>query len=168
MKHIKLFENFSKESFDKLEWKGRVLEASNVIDILYDLKEVSLEYLDVRHTHLNDDDEEELVDKKIVFIIDLHDKEVEYLGNLFGGEYSFENIDIEENLYWSNDITAPIEEIEVQCPKCSTIYKDWIRGSINLSLGEEWTDEEIDEATSVTCPNCKYKQYGDSIIVSND
>ena len=112
MKHIKLFENFSKEPFNKLEWQGQVLEASNVIDILYDLKEVSLEYLDVRHTHLNDDDEEELVEKKIVFIVDLHDKEVEYLGNLFGGEYSFENIDIEENLYWSNDITAPIEEVE--------------------------------------------------------
>ena len=111
MKHIKLFENFSKEPFDKLEWQGQVLEVSNVIDILYDLKEVSLEYLDVRHTHLNDDDEEELVDKKIVFIVDLHDKEVEYLGNLFGGEYSFDNIDIEENLYWSSDITAPIEEI---------------------------------------------------------
>ena len=75
------------------------------------MKEVSLEYLDVRHTHLNDDDEEELVDKKIVFIVDLHDKEVEFLGNLFGGEYSFENIDIEENLYWSNDITTPAEEI---------------------------------------------------------
>jgi len=111
MKHIKLFENFSKEPFNKLEWQGQVLKASNVIDILYDLKEVSLEYLDVRHTHLNDDDEEELVDKKIVFIVDLHDKEVEYLGNLFGGEYSFENIDIEENLYWSDDITAPAEEI---------------------------------------------------------
>jgi hypothetical protein len=111
MKRLKLFEDFSKESFNKLEWQGQVLEASNVIDILYDLKEVSLEYLDVRHTHLNDDDEEELVDKKIVFIVDLHDKEVEYLGNLFGGEYSFDNIDIEENLYWSNDITAPTEEI---------------------------------------------------------
>jgi len=111
MKKLKLFEEFSKESFNKLEWQGQVLEASNVIDILYDLKEVSLEYLDVRHTHLNDDDEEELVDKKIVFIVDLHDKEVEYLGNLFGGEYSFDNIDIEENLYWSNDITAPTEEI---------------------------------------------------------
>ena len=65
-------------------------------------------------------------------------------------------------------MTSPSEEIEVQCPKCSTIYKDWIRRSINLSLGEEWTDEEIDEATSVTCPNCKHKQYGDAIIVSND
>ena len=65
-------------------------------------------------------------------------------------------------------MTSPIEEIEVHCPQCSTIFTDRIRGSINLSLGEEWTDEEIDEATSVTCPTCKYKQYGDSIIVSND
>jgi len=121
MKKLKLFEEFSKKSFNKLEWQGQVLEASNVIDILYDLKEVSLEYLDVRHTHLNDDDEEELVDKKLIFIVDLHDKEVEYLGNLFGGEYSFENTDIEENLYWSNEIpfsiqmsgdtTTPAEEI---------------------------------------------------------
>ena len=97
------------------------MEASNVIDILYDLKEVSLEYLDVRHTHLNDDDEEELVDKKIVFIVDLHDKEIEYLGNLFGGEYSLDNIDIEENLYWSNDITTPAGEI-VEGLKSGKLY----------------------------------------------
>jgi hypothetical protein len=112
MKKLKLFEDFSKDSFNKLEWQGKVLEASNLIDILYDLKEVSLEYLDVRHKQLNEDDEEELVDKKIVFIVDLHDKEVEYLGNLVGGEYSLENPDIEENLYWSSDITVPVEEIE--------------------------------------------------------
>jgi len=121
MKHIKLFENFSKEPFNKLEWQGQVLEVSNVIDILYDLKEVSLEYLDVRHKQINDDDEEELVDKKLVFIVDLHDKEIEYLGNLFGGEYSFENIDIEENLYWSNDITTPTEEI-VEGLKSGKLY----------------------------------------------
>ena len=113
MKHIKLFENFSKEPFDKLEWQGQVLEASNVIDILYDLKEVSLEYLDVRHKALSDDDEEVLLEKKLVFIVDLHDKEIEYLGNLFGGEYSLDNPDIEENIYWSSDITAPAEEIGV-------------------------------------------------------
>ena len=52
-------------------------------------------------------------------------------------------------------MTSPIEEIEVHCPECSTIFTDTIRASINLSLGEEWTDEEIHEATSVTCPNCK-------------
>ena len=111
MKKLKLFEEFSKESFNKLEWQGQVLEASNVIDILYDLKEVALEYLDVRHKALDEDDEEVLLDKKIVFIVDLHDKEIEYLGNLFGGEYSLDNPDIEENIYWSNDITAPAEEI---------------------------------------------------------
>jgi hypothetical protein len=111
MKHIKLFENFSKEPFDKLEWQGQVLEASNVIDILYDLKEVSLEYLDVRHKALSEDDEEVLLEKKLVFIVDLHDKEIEYIGNLFGGEYSLDNPDIEENIYWSNDITTPAEEI---------------------------------------------------------
>lgn len=111
MKHIKLFENFSKEPFDKLEWQGQVLEATNLIDILYDLKEVSLEYLDVRHRQMNDEDEEELLDKKLVFIVDLHDREIEYLGNLCGGQYSLEDTDIEANLYWSDDITAPVEEI---------------------------------------------------------
>ena len=65
-------------------------------------------------------------------------------------------------------MTSPIEEIEVRCPECSAIFKDSVRWSINLSLGEDWTDEEIDEATTVTCPNCKYKQYGNSVIFSND
>ncbi len=115
MKHIKLFENFSK-AFDKLEWQGKVLEASNLIDILYDLKEVSLEYLDVRHFQDNrfseyEEEDSNLLDKRLIFIVDLHDSEVEYLGNLLGGEYSFESPDIEENLYWSDDITAPTEEI---------------------------------------------------------
>ena len=65
-------------------------------------------------------------------------------------------------------MTSPIEEIEVRCPECSTIFKDSVRWSINLSLGEDWTDEEIDEATTATCPNCQYKQYGNSVIFSND
>ncbi len=144
MKHIKLFENFSKESFDKLEWQGKVLEASNLIDILYDLKEVSLEYLDVRHTHLDDDDEEKLVEKKIVFIVDLHDREIEYLGNLVGGEYSFENTDIEENLYWSSDITAPAEEI-VEGFKSGKLY---LNITFSIVAGEDGNLTAISEDTS--------------------
>ncbi len=111
MKKIKMFESFSKEG-----WQKQVMESSNMLDILYDLKEVSLEFLDVRHhqdNRFSEDDEPDssILDKKIVFIVDLHDKESEYLGNLVGGEYSFESPDIEENLYWSDDITAPAEEI---------------------------------------------------------
>ena len=111
MKRLKLFESYSRE-----EWQRQVMESTGMLDILYDLKEASLEYLDVRHYQDNrfrDEDEPdgELVDKKIVYIVDLHDREVLYLGNLCGGEYSYENPDIEESLYWSDDITAPAEEI---------------------------------------------------------
>ena len=107
MRYLKIFESFSKE-----EWKKRFLEASNLLEILYDLKEASLEYLDVRQRQINDEGEQEILDKKIIFALDLHDKEAQFLGNLCGGEYSLENTDIEENLYWSDDIEDPIEEIE--------------------------------------------------------
>jgi len=111
MKRIKLFESYNRE-----EWQNQVLESTGMLDILYDLKEASLEYLDVRHYQDNrfgdeDGPDGELVDKKIVYIVDLHDKDVLYLGNLCGGEYSYENPDIEEGLYWSEEITAPAEEI---------------------------------------------------------
>jgi hypothetical protein len=111
MKRLKLFESYSRE-----EWQKQVMESTGMLDILYDLKEASLEYLDVRHYQDNrfrdeDDPEGDLVDKKIVYMVDLHDKDVLYLGNLCGGEYSYENPDIEESLYWSDDITAPAEEI---------------------------------------------------------
>jgi hypothetical protein len=111
MKRLKLFESYSRE-----EWQKQVMESTGMLDILYDLKEASLEYLDVRHYQDNrfrdeDDPDGELVDKKIVYLVDLHDKDVLYLGNLCGGEYSYENPDIEESLYWSDDITAPAEEI---------------------------------------------------------
>ena len=111
MKRIKLFESYHRE-----EWQNQVLESTGMLDILYDLKEASLEYLDVRHYQDNrfgDEDEPDgkLIDKKIVYMVDLHDKDVLYLGNLCGGEYSYENPDIEEGLYWSEEITAPAEEI---------------------------------------------------------
>jgi len=111
MKRLKLFESFSRE-----DWENKVLEVSNMINILYDLKDVSLEYLDVRHVSDNrfsDDNDEDntIMDKKILFIVDLHSKENEFEGNLLGGEYSFESPDIEENLYWSNEVTKPISEI---------------------------------------------------------
>jgi len=102
MKRLKLFESYSRE-----EWQRQVMESTGMLDILYDLKDASLEYLDVRHYQDNRFAEEgepegELVDKKIVYMVDLHDKDVLYLGNLCGGEYSYENPDIEEGLYWSD------------------------------------------------------------------
>jgi hypothetical protein len=104
------------ESFSQEDWQNKVLNASNLLDILYDLKEISLEYLDVRHVsdnRFNSDDPEDynVMDKKIIFIVDLHSKENLFEGNLLGGEYSFESPEIEENLYWSNEIKIPVNEI---------------------------------------------------------
>jgi endogenous inhibitor of DNA gyrase (YacG/DUF329 family) len=54
-------------------------------------------------------------------------------------------------------VTMPIEEIMVECPNCGKTYNDWCRRSINFSLGETFSDEYLDEATSATCPHCGYK-----------
>jgi hypothetical protein len=99
MKYIKLFENYN-----QLEWKSKILETTKILDVLYDLRDLSLEYLDVKYKIINDDGEEENLNKKIIFTVDLNSREDGYIENLFGGEYSFEYPEIEENLNWDFDI----------------------------------------------------------------
>jgi hypothetical protein len=114
MKYIKLFENFSNDDSSRKEWKKKVLEVSNALDILYDLKDISLELLDVRANKEADDEfeDDKQLEKRVVYLVDLHQKDIEYKGNLFGGEFSHESPVIEDSIYWSSDIDEPIEEIE--------------------------------------------------------
>lgn len=51
-------------------------------------------------------------------------------------------------------MTSPPETIEVTCPACKHIYKDWWRPSINLSL-DHFDDEYLREASTATCPKCQ-------------
>jgi endogenous inhibitor of DNA gyrase (YacG/DUF329 family) len=51
-------------------------------------------------------------------------------------------------------MTSPVEEIEVQCPRCNKTYRDWYRGSFNPDLGETWSEEYMRQATTATCPDC--------------
>lgn len=51
-------------------------------------------------------------------------------------------------------MTSPAERVEVRCPECGEQYATYRRASINLSLGEEWTQEELRQATTSTCPAC--------------
>jgi DNA-directed RNA polymerase subunit RPC12/RpoP len=62
-------------------------------------------------------------------------------------------------------MTSPPREVEVQCPNCGTRFSDWVRDSINLTLGEEWSEEEIIEATTFRCPKCDWQGGMDSLIV---
>jgi ssDNA-binding Zn-finger/Zn-ribbon topoisomerase 1 len=65
-------------------------------------------------------------------------------------------------------MTSPPREIEVECPSCGCQFEGWYRPSINLNLGEEWTEEEIERATSVECPECHQRTRVSSLIVGKD
>ena len=62
-------------------------------------------------------------------------------------------------------MTSPPRRVQVECPNCRTSSSDFIRDSINLSLGETWTDEEIDEATPTTCPQGGHGRTSDALII---
>lgn len=61
-------------------------------------------------------------------------------------------------------MTTPAYEVEVQCERCGHVYTDWRRDSVNTMLGS-WTDEEVDEQLSTTCPVCGHRDYGLGLIV---
>jgi hypothetical protein len=51
-------------------------------------------------------------------------------------------------------MTSPIVDIEVECPVCGEQFVTWLRGSVNLSLGEKWAKKELDEVKFANCPKC--------------
>jgi DNA-directed RNA polymerase subunit RPC12/RpoP len=65
-------------------------------------------------------------------------------------------------------MTSPPERLEVQCPGCGNVYETWYRRSINLTLGEEWTKEEIQAATTGSCPACGRRVNLSSLVVRED
>ncbi len=64
-------------------------------------------------------------------------------------------------------MTSQPEQIRVRCRKCGHVYEDWIRPSINLML-DDFDQDYLDEASSVTCPECKHRMWVDILIVRED
>lgn len=64
-------------------------------------------------------------------------------------------------------MTTPPERITVECPGCGERYEDWHRRSINLSLGEPWTADELREASTATCPRCSTVVEVDTLVIEN-
>lgn len=58
--------------------------------------------------------------------------------------------------------------IDVTCPKCGKEFRDSYRPSINLSLGEPWTEEQIERAMSVLCPHCGTRTHVGGLVVGKD
>ena len=64
-------------------------------------------------------------------------------------------------------MTSPPRAVECECRTCGERWTDYVRASINLSLGEEWTEEEIEEATSVRCPGCGATARTGALVVGH-
>ncbi len=64
-------------------------------------------------------------------------------------------------------MTTPPERVEIRC-SCGMVFPAWRRRSINLSLGDDWTPDEIDEMTHATCPSCGAEVDLDTLIVDGD
>ena len=64
-------------------------------------------------------------------------------------------------------MTSPPEPIKVRCPNCQHFYADWARASLDLSA-EDFDDDDLDQASSSTCPECGYRIRHDQMIVGAD
>ena len=65
-------------------------------------------------------------------------------------------------------MTSAAQRVEVVCPGCGFEYEAWHRPSINLTLGEEWTEEEIRQATTARCPACGLEVDLTTLIVGGE
>jgi len=65
-------------------------------------------------------------------------------------------------------VTRPPTSILIRCPGCGLEYPAFHRPSINRGLGEEWTDEQIESATTVSCPDCGQRVAPGALVVRGD
>lgn len=63
-------------------------------------------------------------------------------------------------------MTSPPTKIEVECPRCATVYDDWYRASINLDL-DDFDDEYRRDAATATCPNCGHVIEMETLVVEH-
>jgi hypothetical protein len=95
MKYIKLFENFSND-----EWKENLLQKTDILNILEDLKDMSVEYLDVKGE--DEDDSSIELEKSLIFDIILEDEEGS-LDSIVNGYFNYsQNEPFENNFNWNN------------------------------------------------------------------
>jgi hypothetical protein len=65
-------------------------------------------------------------------------------------------------------VTSPPRLVEIECPRCHTLYETFWRPSVNLTLGEDWSDEDLKEATTGLCPTCGPRVELGSLVVEAD
>ena len=63
--------------------------------------------------------------------------------------------------------SSPVESITVICPACGTVYDDWFRRSLNLTI-EHLDAAYVEAASSARCPSCGHVVKLSRLIVRED
>jgi hypothetical protein len=64
-------------------------------------------------------------------------------------------------------MTSPVEEIEIECPKCRQRYRTLYRASMNLGL-DDFDEEYVREMTTGTCGSCGHVVELGALVVEPD
>ena len=103
MKYIKLFENFS-----ELDWKQNIIQNTEILNIVEDLRDISLEYLDDRVEVKDEfDGEIQILDKTLIFDVMIQNKEG-LLDSIVNGSFDYnQDKPIEDYFYWNEESIIP-------------------------------------------------------------
>ena len=61
-------------------------------------------------------------------------------------------------------MTHQPELVEAVCACCGTVYTTLYRPRLRLEI-EPWTEEKIEQDTTVTCPECGHEDALETLIV---
>lgn len=109
MKYIKLFENFS-----ELDWKQNIIQNTEILNIVEDLRDLSAEYLDDKVEVTDEfDGETTSIDKSLIFNIMIEDKDG-LLDSIVNGSFDYnQDKPIEDYFYWNEESIIPDDLMEI-------------------------------------------------------
>lgn len=62
-------------------------------------------------------------------------------------------------------MTAAREKVEWTCPRCDEPNESYVRRSLNTAI-VPWTEDQVREATTLTCVRCGLRTGVDVLVVS--
>ena len=138
MKYIKLFENFSNK-----DWKKNILEKTDILEILYDIKNISLEKLDIRDT----DDEDNILEKTLYFNVTLENEDGDLI-TLLNGYFNYSQDQPIENYFDWTDDTSIITKDATDIPDLINNEKIKISIDFGIITGFDEGDAELTDDNS--------------------
>ena len=105
MKYLKIFEDFSNS-----DWEKEMLDL--IEDMVYNIKDVSMEYLDEGEKVIDEFESEETAEKTLLFNVMIGDDKGSLYNVLSGHFNNGSESNFRENFIWSDDLTIPISELK--------------------------------------------------------